>query len=794
MGSILSKFSLKMQIGSLVGLAGIILLVCAASLWIGGASIEASKAVATKESIIGGQAAEMDRALLNARRHEKDFLLRKDAKYVAEHGKSLKLAHAALDSMVSAMAPQDPRRGQVETVRRGLANYENLFAKTAAGWTRVGLTEKDGLMGTLRGSVHDAETILKDHDDLRLANLMLMMRRHEKDFLARLDPKYIDEIDTRVAEFGKALSVSVIPTNIRPTVLDRIGSYQRDFKAAAAGLLDLVATTKSLSESYAAIAPVITELVEQAHAGMVASTDQAESIGNAVSRMLNLVMLVGFAAMVIIGTAITRSVSRPIEGITRVMGELAGNNISVMVPFTERGDEIGAMAKSVSHFKDQLGRVKQLEADQAEQKRRAEADRHAAMHQLADTFEESVGQVIHTVTSAATELQAASSQMAGTAAETSAQATTVASAAQQASANVETVAAATEELTSSINEIAHQVERSLTVSDRASEEVGETTAQVLALADTVGKIGEVVQLINDIAAQTNLLALNATIEAARAGEAGKGFAVVAGEVKNLANQTARATSEITGQILAVQEGTHAAVGAIERIAKIIAEMSETSSAVAAAVHQQTAATGEIARNVEQAAVGTDEVSRNIGSVEMAARDTGAAAEQIAESSADLSKQAEFLRHEVGRFLTQVRADKKHMTLLEWDVSFDTGIEAIDRHHRGSFNQVNECYRQMMSGDGGQNSLVLLLDVAERMKQHFGEEEEEMARHCYAGADDHRGSHKLFIDRMSELLRAVELKNPDAESEMFNYITSWLRHHIVKDDKPLAIFLRDKLVA
>jgi methyl-accepting chemotaxis protein len=179
---------------------------------------------------------------------------------------------------------------------------------------------------------------------------------------------------------------------------------------------------------------------------------------------------------------------------------------------------------------------------------------------------------------------------------------------------------------------------------------------------------------------------------------------------------------------------------------------------------------------------------------MAARDTGAAAEQIAESSADLSKQAEFLRHEVGRFLTQVRADKKHMTLLEWDASFDTGIDAIDRHHRGSFDQVNECFRQMMSGDGGQSSLILLLDVAERMKQHFIEEEEEMAQYRYAGADAHRGSHKVFIDRVSELLRGVELKNPDAESEMFNYIASWLRHHIVKDDKALAIFLRGKRVA
>ena len=173
----------------------------------------------------------------------------------------------------------------------------------------------------------------------------------------------------------------------------------------------------------------------------------------------------------------------------------------------------------------------------------------------------------------------------------------------------------------------------------------------------MGKIGEIVNLINDIASQTNLLALNATIEAARAGDAGKGFAVVAGEVKNLANQTARATTEIASQIKAVQEGTDTAVHAIDRISTVIGEMGEISAAVAAAVEEQSSATSEIARNVEQAAVGTEEVTSNIVSVEQAAKETGAAAEQIKDSASDLSRQAEFLRHEVSQFLTQVRGEQ-----------------------------------------------------------------------------------------------------------------------------------------
>jgi len=350
-----------------------------------------------------------------------------------------------------------------------------------------------------------------------------------------------------------------------------------------------------------------------------------------------------------------RSITRPVHGITGVMGELSNDNLAVAVPFTTRGDEIGVMAQAVSHFKDQLLRVRQLEADQEELKKRAEADRLAAMRKMADGFEGSVGKVIETVTSAATELQAASGQMAGTASATSAQATMVAASAQEASTNVQTVASATEELAASIREIAHQVERSQAVSGRAGEEAGSTTAQIRSLSDNVGKIGEIVNLINDIAAQTNLLALNATIEAARAGDAGKGFAVVAGEVKNLANQTARATSEIASQIAEVQSSTVAAVHAIDSISKVIGEMAEISTAVAAAVEQQTGATNEIARNVEQAAVGTQDVSSNIVSVERAAGETGAAAAQIQSAATDLSKQAEYLRREVGQFLDQVRA-------------------------------------------------------------------------------------------------------------------------------------------
>jgi methyl-accepting chemotaxis protein len=232
--------------------------------------------------------------------------------------------------------------------------------------------------------------------------------------------------------------------------------------------------------------------------------------------------------------------------------------------------------------------------------------------------------------------------------------TTVAGAAEEASSNVATVASATEELTASSNEIAGQMERSQVVASQADSEARHTSQLINTLAESVASIGAIVGLITDIASQTNLLALNATIEAARAGDAGKGFAVVANEVKTLANQTGKATDEITAKITQIQSGTQEAVKAIASIAHVITEINSIGSMVAAAVQEQTAATGEIARNVDQASLGTQEVSRNIGMVEGAARETGGAAEQINESASELALQANNLQKEVQAFLSSVR--------------------------------------------------------------------------------------------------------------------------------------------
>jgi len=348
-----------------------------------------------------------------------------------------------------------------------------------------------------------------------------------------------------------------------------------------------------------------------------------------------------------------RGIGTPIADMTTAMTHLAEGNKGTAIPGRGRGDEIGAMASAVQVFKENMIRADQLAAEQ--QAAQAERERRAqAIETMTREFDEAVTGVLSIVSGASTEMEATAQAVTTTAQETNQRATSVAAATEQTTASLQTVASAAEELSNSIIEIGQQVDRSSRASITASEEADSTQATVRGLAESSARIGEVVGLINDIASQTNLLALNATIEAARAGEAGKGFAVVAGEVKNLANQTARATEEIAQQIGAVQGATQQAVTAISAIVTRIGEIRDISTSIAAAVEEQSAATSEIARNIQQAAGGAQEVSGTIGEVSQAAAETGTAAGQVLSSARTLSHEADTLRGTVESFLRNVR--------------------------------------------------------------------------------------------------------------------------------------------
>ncbi|CAN7451544.1 methyl-accepting chemotaxis protein [Bradyrhizobium sp. LjRoot220] len=352
---------------------------------------------------------------------------------------------------------------------------------------------------------------------------------------------------------------------------------------------------------------------------------------------------------------IGRSIAKPLGELGARMQGLADGKLDGDIPGLGRGDEVGAMAATVQIFKDNALRIRGLEQAEAATQARAAAERRTAMENIASDFERSVNGIVRSVATAAAGMQTTAQSMTATASDASSRAATVGAASESSSNNVGTVAAAAEELSSSVAEISRQVARSSEIASKAVGDAERTNSTVQALSTGAEKIGEVVKLIHSIAAQTNLLALNATIEAARAGESGRGFAVVASEVKALANQTAKATEEISAQVAAMQASTSEAVNSIGGITETIAQMSEITVSISTSIDQQGDATREIARNIQSVAAGSSEISAHIGGVTTAAAATGKAASDVLSNARELDNQSGMLRNAVDEFLVKVRA-------------------------------------------------------------------------------------------------------------------------------------------
>jgi methyl-accepting chemotaxis protein len=379
--------------------------------------------------------------------------------------------------------------------------------------------------------------------------------------------------------------------------------------------------------------------------------------GMAQANRINLIMT-GIVILALVASAVFSflGIARPMTRLNGALGEMAAGNLDIEIPGAARGDEIGDLAKTVTVIREN---AEQKARDEAAAKTRqdqiAAEQRKADMIRLANDFEGAVGEIVETVSSASTELEASAGTLTSTAERAQQLTTAVAAASEEASTNVQSVASATEELTSSVNEISRQVQESARMATDAVGQARTTNNRVSELSKAASRIGDVVELINTIAEQTNLLALNATIEAARAGEAGRGFAVVASEVKALAEQTSKATGEIGQQITGIQAATQDSVNAIKEISGTIERLAEISSTIAAAVEEQGAATQEISRNVQQAAQGTQQVSSNITDVQRGASETGSASSQVLSAAQSLSGDSNRLKLEVGKFLNSVRA-------------------------------------------------------------------------------------------------------------------------------------------
>jgi len=492
---------------------------------------------------------------------------------------------------------------------------------------------------------------------------VLLVRVANWRLLATRDPKGIATFKTNV---GKAqqqiaeLQKADLPQNLAALVApvkSGVTKYSDAFEKASTNLL--------LGDEiyYKAITPLTVDAVgkldgvkDAIEKAFQKTTADTEGIIGSTVVMQEIVAGAAVLLGLLIAFLIARGIIGSLTGLTAGMKELADGNFAVVLPGLGRKDEIGDIAGAVEKFKLVSEQKARDEAEaKIKQDQIAAQQRKAEMVKLADEFEGAVGEIVETVSSASTELEASATTLTATAERSQELTTMVAAASEEATTNVQSVASATEQLSSSVNEISRQVQESARMATEAVGQARTTNDRVSELSKAAARIGDVVELINTIAGQTNLLALNATIEAARAGEAGRGFAVVASEVKALAEQTAKATGEISQQISGIQGATQESVTAIKEISGTIEKLSEISSTIAAAVEEQGAATQEISRNVQQAAQGTQQVSSNITDVQRGASETGSASSQVLSAAQMLSGDSSRLKAEVSKFLNSVRA-------------------------------------------------------------------------------------------------------------------------------------------
>jgi methyl-accepting chemotaxis protein len=524
-------------------------------------------------------------------------------------------------------------------------------------------TDGDQMAADVQKFVEAADKTDFTHEANALETKVLLVRVANWRMLATRDAKGLVTFKTNVDKTQQqiaALEKANLPSNLAgllAPVKASVGKYAEAFDKTGPNLL--------LGDElyYKAITPLIVGTIGKMEAAKVSigqafekiATETEDRISNTTTTQE---MVAGAAVLIglLIAFFIARGIIGPLSGLTSGMKELAGGNFGVVLPGLDRKDEVGDMAQAVETFKVKAEEKARDEAEaKVKQDLAAAKQRKADMIKLADDFEGAVGEIVDTVSSASTELEASANTLTSTAERAQELTTMVAAASEEASTNVQSVASATEEMTSSVNEISRQVQDSARMANEAVDQARKTNDRVSELSKAAARIGDVVELINTIAGQTNLLALNATIEAARAGEAGRGFAVVASEVKALAEQTAKATGEIGQQISGIQAATQESVNAIKEISGTIEKLSEISSTIAAAVEEQGAATHEISRNVQQAAQGTQQVSSNITDVQRGASETGSASSQVLSAAKSLSGDSNRLKLEVGKFLNTVRA-------------------------------------------------------------------------------------------------------------------------------------------
>jgi methyl-accepting chemotaxis protein len=656
-----SRFSLS-NISFRIGLIGCVavagMAVVAATYW----HIQAKLAANAAQQNIANQIDEKRDIVsvksLHLRINDKNFLLHKDQMHLTKHDESMKVISEALETIrsVSATHGLPDISGKAVNLRNKLQLYENQLERLEIYRVNLGLNENLGAEGKLRAAVREIETTLNQYDYPRLSVSMLMMRRHEKDFMLRLRPVFAEEFDKRVVEFKSMLADTSISRNEKDALLTRLSTYQNAFRVWMRTAHAVEEARELLDKLFSDVEPLLNDIDMSIKSYERQTSQKTEADVANLAQFMWLVVGVSLVATAILVLLIGRSISRPLGQMTSAVQQLGAGQFDVELPGRGRKDELGLMASALDLFKDKL--IAKARADalrEQEQQQAVAAARRKEAHGLADSFEASVGSIVAQVASLSTQLAAASDELARTAELSQLASGQAASSSEEVSSSASSVARATEEMTSSIAEIDRQAAHASSVSRLVTDKARETEVRGQALLVSSAKITEVVDMIRAIAEQTNLLALNATIEAARAGEAGRGFAVVASEVKQLATQTSAATSTIAAYVQEMSAAAQQSVVGMNLVIREIVSISDVSAAISVAVSQQTATTSEIARDVQYVAQASHTVSSRIAEVGHQVSSTGAAAEELSVSARELSNGGAQLRSEVDHFLRVVRA-------------------------------------------------------------------------------------------------------------------------------------------
>lgn len=653
----LGKIRIGHQILLSVIIAGIGFMVITANVLYMGQQVDTATSSARLGREVGSGAASFQELMLQVRRAEKDFLLRSDKTYADRNLAQVAEAQTALAALRGKAGPLDDREimTAIDEIGHPLAAYQTAFSKLAATRIAMGLTPDEGLEGDLRKKVHDLESAFNALQDKDQTIRVLMLRRHEKDFMLRRDDASLDKHAKMMAEFLAAIAAAPIDAARKTQLTDLANGYATSFKAWSTAARELQADQSAVSSAYGNLEPLVTTIVKVATDLGNSLEASAEATRRTSDQLTYLTIVIAMLTATGFALVVWRYVSKSLARIEGWMGRLSAGDYAAQSTDTTARNEIGSMARALADFTGKLAEAERLRREAAEAEIRRRHERAEEMRALMAAFDSSVGEIVTTVSSAAQELQAAAGTLTDTAANTSVRSTGVAKATEVIAEQVQAVAAASEELSASIGEIGRGINQSHKISTQAVGEAREAASTVGDLAVTAEKIGEVIQLIDSIASQTNLLALNATIEAARAGEAGRGFAIVAAEVKSLAGQTSEATSQISDQVTRIQTATGNTVEAIRRVSDIIDKVNAIGASIASAIEEQAVTTREISDRIHNVATETGRTSVSIGDVLMAAEETSGAATQVLASSGDLSQQAANLSSRVQHFISNVAA-------------------------------------------------------------------------------------------------------------------------------------------